>query len=451
MMAKRDNGYRRELARLVDAEPMFDTHEHLLYEPALNSRKLDLFQSWFSQYASSDLISSGLSKEGLEAIRDPKRPVSERWQILEPFWQRMKTTGYGRALILAAHDLFGIDRIDASTVSILAEKLEAANQPGWYQYVLRGMAGISSAVVDGFDWPKPEPTPSSESAEGKLFLHARRFDDFSFLNSRVDLAALEKQIDRSIASLHDLETALEVSFCLGLSSDETVAVKSGLAYSRTLAYEKTTRTDAEAAFDRVVSRGNSLHHDGPYLPGDTEFREAKPLQDYMMYRIVSHASDSKLPVLFHTGLQEGNGNVIENSRPTSLLNLIRCFPDVRFDLFHAGYPYTAELTTLAKNFPNVYADLCWVHIISPSFARRTLREWLETVPNNKLFVFGGDYIFVEGAYAHARIARQNVASVLADAVDDEYLTEDEVRELIPALLHGNAEEFFQRRKAPGDV
>jgi hypothetical protein len=76
-------------------------------------------------------------------------------------------------------------------------------------------------------------------------------------------------------------------------------------------------------------------------------------------------------------------------------------------------------------------------------ARQTLHEWIETVPSNKIFAFGGDYIFVEGAYAHSRMARDDVAEVLSDKTADGYLTETEAVALAHALLRDNALSFFR--------
>jgi hypothetical protein len=84
-----------------------------------------------------------------------------------------------------------------------------------------------------------------------------------------------------------------------------------------------------------------------------------------------------------------------------------------------------------------------VHVISPWVARQTLHEWIETVPANKIFAFGGDYIFVEGAYAHSRMARDNVARVLAEKVETGYLAEDEAVGLAHKLLRENAARFFR--------
>ena len=71
----------------------------------------------------------------------------------------------------------------------------------------------------------------------------------------------------------------------------------------------------------------------------------------------------------HTGLQAGNGNYVQHTQPSQLSNIFLRYPRVKFDMFHIGFPYQHELTVLAKTFPNVYADFCWMHVVSPSAAR----------------------------------------------------------------------------------
>ena len=93
---------------------------------------------------------------------------------------------------------------------------------------------------------------------------------------------------------------------------------------------------------------------------------------------------------------------------------------------------------MAKNFANVYFDMCWLHIISPKVAREYLSEWIETVPANKIMAFGGDYKFVEGVCAHAAMARENVAAVLAEKVLTGYLIEQDAADLAVKFLRQNA-------------
>jgi len=93
---------------------------------------------------------------------------------------------------------------------------------------------------------------------------------------------------------------------------------------------------------------------------------------------------------------------------------------------------------LAKNFRNVYIDMCWLYIISPSYSERYLHEWLETVPANKIMAFGGDFLNVEGVYGHLLFARQVVANVLIAKVKDGYFTENEALKIAQMILHDNA-------------
>jgi predicted TIM-barrel fold metal-dependent hydrolase len=141
-------------------------------------------------------------------------------------------------------------------------------------------------------------------------------------------------------------------------------------------------------------------------------------------------------------MQEGNENIVSNSNPTLLTDLIREYKNVKFDLFHAGYPYARELAVLAKNFPNVYPDLCWVHILSPTAARAILSEWLDLVPSNKILGFGGDYRFVEGVYGHVVLARRNVATVFQEKVASGEIELRQVPYLASRVLRENARELY---------
>ena len=68
---------------------------------------------------------------------------------------------------------------------------------------------------------------------------------------------------------------------------------------------------------------------------------------------------------------------------------------------------------LAKQFPNVYADLCWMHTISPNDTRTALSSWLDTVPVCKILGFGDDVHGVEAVAGQLYCARDNICRVLA--------------------------------------
>src|SRR5216683_1492690 len=83
-----------------------DTHEHFFDERDRISQHVDFFT--FAQgYTTSDLVSAGLSAESSRLIRNEQAPEMERWQAFEKYWKYTRYTGYGQALRLAVHDLYG--------------------------------------------------------------------------------------------------------------------------------------------------------------------------------------------------------------------------------------------------------------------------------------------------------------------------------------------------------
>jgi len=441
-MEKRDSLDRR-MREEIEAIFLVDTHEHIVPERERNQQATDFFSVCFLHYASSDLVSAGMSIATLERMRDANLPLEERWRDFSLFWQHARSTGYGRALLLAARDLFGIEDINGSTWRDLSERITAANQPGWYRKVMKEKAKIEVAILDPIYY---ETYP----VDYEIFAPAARFDPFITPRTRAHLDALEEGTNCSIHSLGDLEKALGVGFAQALERG-IVAVKTALAYFRTLDYRRPTRHEAEVVFNRIVSHVDPLRF--RFHPGGGEgpsWEECKILQDYMMHQVIRCALEYGLPIQVHTGLQEGVGNVLSNAQPLHLVDLFLEYPGVRFDLFHAGYPYGGEVACLAKNFPNVWADLCWVWVISPVAGRRILHEWIETIPSNKILGFGGDYRFVEGTYAHSRMAREGVAQVLTEKVSEGYLSEEEAQKMASKILRENAWELFgldSRRRA----
>ncbi len=409
------------ISEKVEEIKLVDTHEHLMPEEDRLNSEIDLFYL-FPHYASSDLVSAGMPKEDLDNIRNTKIPLEERWSLFEPYWRHVRTTAYGRTLISAVRWLFGIHDITRETYHELSEKISRSNKPGWYQSVLKDEGRIEVSLECG----------GSCNVDPNFFAPVIDFQGFITPRSRGELESLGDETETRIHNLDDLVNSLEQRFqdCL---DDGMVGVKIGLAYSRILRFDKTPRHDAEKLFNRIFSD----------LGQGLSWKQAKPLQDYMVHQLIEMAAEHDIPIQIHTGIHEGNGNIITNSNPTHLTNLFLEYSDAKFDIFHGGYPYSGELSVLAKNFPNVYVDMCWLHIISPSFSRRMLHEWIETVPANKIMAFGGDYIVVEGAYAHSRMARETVTRVLSEKIEEGYMSEDDSLLMAEKILRENAWNLFK--------
>jgi hypothetical protein len=89
-------------------------------------------------------------------------------------------------------------------------------------------------------------------------------------------------------------------------------------------------------------------------------------------------------------------------------------------------------------------DFCWANIIDPVYCQRLFQQALATVPHGKVHGYGSDYGGnPDRAWAHAQIARDNIAIALSGLVEMEYLDLDEAREVAHAWLVGNADAFFR--------
>lgn len=417
----------KSLRDLAGQTTIFDTHEHLWHEDARLKRKVDFFLL-FSHYTDLDLVAAGMSPQAVADLQKPEIPLEKRWKDFAPYWPYTRTTGYGRCMLIAARDLYGIDDINQRTYLQLSDRISAANRPGWFETVLKQRSRIELSVLDDLTTMTGEPL----KPEPRFFKIVTRFDYIINAGQRQDLNHIEKVAGVSIQNLADLEKALATMVEKKLQ-EGLAGIKCALAYERTLQFDQVSRPDAERAFDRVFGSSSS----GPPDPVNH-----KLLGDYMMHRMLQQAVEHHLPVQIHTGLQARNVNHIQWTNPSHLSELLDEYQQVQFDLFHGGYPYTGEFATIAKNLPNVYPDLCWLHIIAPGVAKRALHELIETVPANKILGFGGDFFHVEGAYAHAQMARAITAEVLSEKVEQGYLKEEEAASLLQRILYQNGKELF---------
>ncbi|HUU42227.1 MAG TPA: amidohydrolase family protein [Planctomycetota bacterium] len=397
----------------VFALDIIDTHEHLPAFERNRPRETDVLGEYLTHYFSSDLVSAGLSAEALVFARDHTKPLAERWKTVEPFWEAARHTGYGRSLDVAARLLYDIDAITAKSIGALDERFRAARAAGGhYDRVLRATSRIVTSIEDGGSACVPG---GGDEVDFDYFTPVLRLDAFIMPESKAMIGKLVRETGVEIATLDDLKRAAETLLDRSLERG-WIGLKCGLAYARSLKFERTSAADAASL---------------------------RRLQDHMMHFVCALAETRKLPFQVHTGLQEGSGNTISNADPTLLSNLFMDYPNVRFDLFHIGYPYQQTMSALAKNFRNVFIDFAWVHIISPEASVRALVEYLDAVSANKISGFGGDYAFIDGVAGHAFIARENIARALAVKVDQGVFDVRRAKEVARMILFENPTALFK--------
>lgn len=427
-----------ELYHYIKTLKIIDTHEHLSSKEEDREKDTDVLKEYLNHYFSRDLISAGLPRNDYDRIIETEIPIGKKWELVEPYWEICRHTGYGRSLDAAAKDLYGIDRIDGSNIEELNDRFLQSLNPGHFKLVLKEKCGIETSLLDvntlekGYD----KKVDTTIHCDREFFTPVYRMSNIILPSLQSHIMDTQRQSGIRITSfqryLEATEVLIDKAYKLG-----AVAIKNHLAYLRILKYERVTSSLAEEQFNNIF---NTSHYQDRLI---NPVYTGRDFQDYMFHYILDIANGKNLIIQIHTGIQEGSGNILSNSNPELLSNLFLQYPDVNFDIFHIGYPYEDELAVLAKNFPNVYIDMCWAHIVSPNASIRALLEFIDTVPLNKVSAFGGDYRFIDGVYGHLKIARQNVAKALSIKVEEGLFDIEKAKETAKMLFYDNPKEIFK--------
>ena len=392
---------------------IIDTHEHL--DPYKNyiGDEPDVLCEYLSHYITSDLMSAGLKYDDLLKARDSKLNIFERFKILEPYLEYVKNTSYYRSLIIATSKLYGVTDISAKTIEGLNEKFKnAMKDENRRRYVMKDLCNIQVSINDC--WFENDV----DRDENDLFVYAWRSDGWICPEAMPESDTLGEYCEEYKSRF------------LKQIKNGMITLKSACAYWRSLYFEKVDYKSAREL----------------YLKAKQDGKFSVQLQDYMMHYVLKLADENDFIIQIHTGLQEGMCNNLENANPVLLKNLFAEYPNLTFDLFHIGYPYSREIITLAKYHHNVCIDMCWANIISPYASREFLNEALDVLPYGKIFGFGGDYMFFDGIYGHLTIAKQNICEVLADKTDRREISTGLSEKILYAVLHDNAARTFNIKK-----
>jgi predicted TIM-barrel fold metal-dependent hydrolase len=367
-----------------------------------------------------------MSEADYTRLISPGPSPSEKWDLLAPYYDLIAAGGYSRAAHLSMERFYGMSRLTgAADAEALSESMQAANQPGLYRRVLKEACRIATAM-----------NFSGMSVDREFFTPILFVTHYTEAASMAALSAVEAETGAPITSLGRYMDGLAAH--LARQQQQGLrGIKFHTAYMRGLEFAPADQATAERLFNRIALESRGLR------PSVLGYEEARPLQDYLVHRLVEIAGDLDLVAVFHTGLQAGNYNDLEHTRPGQLWNLFRRFPKVRFNLLHGGLPFVDEAGTLAKYFPNVTVDMAWMHVISPDISVRALCDWVDLVPRNKVMGFGGDYLVVEKVYGHLVLARENLARALAAKVEQGALRRQEASAWARALLWDNPRALYR--------
>lgn len=425
----------QDIGRLVESIPLADTHEHIMeeklrLEPA-NGSRLDDFAVLFSHYADSDLRVAGMPGRDVERVVTRGVDWREKWNLIKPYYEASRNTGYMQAVRLSVQKLYGEEDINDSTIGRINEKVHALIKPGFTGHVVKEVANIDHCQVN--------------SLTGRVFLETEHPDILLQDISTPPLVSGWKDRKRwqeagvEVKSIEDYHKV--VDFYFARFADKAVATKNQMNYARRLDFDDVGADDIADAFKRDLASDKGLSD-----------QENKAIQDHLFNYCVRKATEHGLPVKLHCGYYAGhNGMPLHRLMYNGgdICDLLRRHPNTKFVFMHINYPFENELIAVCKHYTNAYADMCWAWIINPVACVRFLKEFLMAAPANKILTLGGDYLMVECVVGHAAIARRGIAQALSELVEEGWLRESEVEYVARRIMLENARELFRIREKFG--
>jgi hypothetical protein len=406
--------------------PVVDCHDH---SGACGPKYEDPIQVVIAGYFHSD-VHSASSDAAIALLQDHDQSLEERWPVLDRAWQRTCHTGYAQVTRRVLKHFYGEDELTLAALHRMADKLLDLTNPEAFDDILEE-ANIAGRVLD--IWPDVKKV-----LDGTLTLTPRGYLAISLPDYHK--ICCYDDVQQRVAPLGERVTCLDeyMEACWeifeGYKRFGAVTFKDQSAYTRPIDYGNPTRGEAEAVFNWMMEdpRRRAAYPDG-----------IKPLDDFLFHEFMRMARDLELPVQIHTGHMAGIRNDIVKTNAAGLTRVIELHRDVRFDLFHANWPYGGELLFLGKNYPNVTLDFCWANIIDPVYCQQLFKQVLSAVPHGKVHGYGSDFGgSADRAWAHAQIARDNIAIALSDMVALDYLDLDAAKQVAYDWLFGNANDFF---------
>ena len=110
---------------------------------------------------------------------------------------------------------------------------------------------------------------------------------------------------------------------------------------------------------------------------------------------------------------------------------------------HLAYPWTQDLFGLAFVYRNIWLDLTWSFLLSPSYFKLALHEAIDVLCDESRLMFGGDNWHVEETYGTVMLARRLIGEVLAEKVEQRYFRAEDALRLGRKIFHENARAFFK--------
>lgn len=414
------------MREFVEHLPIVDVHEHhlpgILLQREVNL--LQLFQQSYAGWAQARpycLPSESRDSDPMLAAADPTT-----WEALVPYLECCGANAFVRNLVRAVVELHGggEPEITRDNWQALDAAVRAAHRrPEWHHEILK-RARITTVITDAYNDPLLDARPvlgGNYRSVMRINSLALGWHPDSCDHNGSSAQALLKRVGLSAGSFDEYLVALE-KLVAGMAARGQVALKNALAYDRDVNFDEPAEHLARAAWGKAA-------------PSPVE---RKAFGDFIVDHLCRVAAARDLPVQMHLGT-----GIIRSSHPLGVAGLIERHPRTRFLLMHLAYPWSRDLLGMAFVYRNIWLDLTWSFLLSPSHFKLALHEAIEVLPNESRMMLGGDNWHVEETYGAMQTARRLIAEVLEEKRAGGYFSRITAERLARRILHDNARDFFK--------
>ncbi|HHU49435.1 MAG: amidohydrolase family protein [Caldicoprobacterales bacterium] len=388
---------KKEFLSLLQNQPIINSHSHHLpdndhYQLTLKAVLTNSYVSWCATPLPSEN-----SKEEIIA-----------------WLNAVRTRSYFVWLEKALMELYDIkENLNADNWDLYDNAISQGHQDkNWHIRLLREKCGYKAILLDTY-W-----SPGEDNGHPDLFMPAYRINSLFFgYNQRAkdhNGNNIQLLYNRSISDIDEYINFINQVIWDKKQSGCTV-LKCALAYDTSLDFGEASKYQAQKAMKEEPNAEN-----------------IKRFQEYVFDCICKTAAELEMPIQVHTGL-----GLMKGSDAMQLQPLIDRNKHTTFLLMHGSYPWTGDIAGLTHVYSNVWADLCWLPVISPIAAHRLLHELIDVCDADRV-IWGCDTWTSEESYG-ARLAFINVLTrVLSERVEDGLMSRHDARRYAKAVMHDNA-------------
>lgn len=413
-----------EIATYVRGLPLYDVHEHHMPE-SLHDRDVGLLKLLEQSYAGwTQARPYRLTRDEPPFSLPPERPCT--WEDVARYVDNSGSNAFVTSLVSAVSELYGLGNhgITRDNWEELDQEIRRRHaSPGWVDDVIT-RAGTVRIITDPFSnilLDAPASLGSQYRSVARINCLAVGWHADSHDHNGNSAHAIAAALDASVDSFDDYLSFLEL-FVETAPGRSQVALKNALAYDRDLRFDEPNEALARRAFGTR----------------DPSADEQKAFGDFVVDRLCALAGEHNLPMQMHLGTA-----LVRGSHPLHVAGLVERHPGTRFLLMHLGYPWSRDLLGLAFVYRNIWIDLTWSFLLSPSHFKLALHEAIEILPDESRMMLGGDAWHVEESYGALALARRLIAEVLDERMEARFLSKEGARRLARRILHENGRAFFE--------